>query len=279
MKHTPKTIQLFFPHGNPRGIKIAHVTSRIPLAVCFPRADIQLALSRTELSGAGIYFLFGDENDIKKTVYIGESENCLERLKQHNNGDKEWNSAVVIVSKTQEMTKCHIRYLEWFCCQEVMRIKKCEIKNKSFSLGEPFITESTKADLLEMFHTISLLLSTLDYELFEETAQVQETNLMLCRNTKILAKGIKAANGFLVFKGSQASKDVVLSIGSSLKEVRKKLIENFILCQEENHLVFDRDYLFPSPSQAAGVVLGRQANGWIEWKNSAGQTLDSLFRT
>ncbi|MFI5343811.1 MAG: DUF4357 domain-containing protein [Chlamydiales bacterium] len=38
------------------------------------------------------------------------------------------------------------------------------------------------------------------------------------------------------------------------------------------------DYLFPSPSQAAGVVLGLRANGWIDWKNDEDKTLHEIMR-
>jgi hypothetical protein len=36
--------------------------------------------------------------------------------------------------------------------------------------------------------------------------------------------------------------------------------------------------LFRSPSGASDVVLGRSSNGWIEWRDSAGRTLDELKR-
>lgn len=36
--------------------------------------------------------------------------------------------------------------------------------------------------------------------------------------------------------------------------------------------------MFTSPSQATSIVLGRNANGWIEWKNVEGKTLDYLKR-
>ena len=43
-------------------------------------------------------------------------------------------------------------------------------------------------------------------------------------------------------------------------------------------LTFARDYLFDSPSGAAAAVLGRTANGWIEWKNAEGRTLSQVKR-
>ncbi len=43
-------------------------------------------------------------------------------------------------------------------------------------------------------------------------------------------------------------------------------------------LAFTRDYLFTSPSLAACIVMGRAANGWIEWKDAIGRTLDEVKR-
>jgi len=37
-----------------------------------------------------------------------------------------------------------------------------------------------------------------------------------------------------------------------------------------------QDYVFTSPSTAAAVVLGRSANGRIEWKDARGRTLKEL---
>ena len=39
---------------------------------------------------------------------------------------------------------------------------------------------------------------------------------------------------------------------------------------------FTQDYSFSSPSTAAAVVLGRSANGRIEWKAADGRTLKEL---
>jgi hypothetical protein len=42
--------------------------------------------------------------------------------------------------------------------------------------------------------------------------------------------------------------------------------------------VFKQDFLFSSPISAAAVVLGRSANGWVEWKDEHGQTLNDVYR-
>lgn len=275
--NTPKTIQIFLPTGKPRGIKLAHVTSRIPIAIYVPRSDLLDASSRSELQRSGIYFLFGDDDDAKTPVYVGESENCFERLKQHNSSKEFWNTAIVIVSKTNELTKCQIRYLEWFCCDQIRRIGRGLLLNKAFS-QKPFVPESVLADLMEIYETITLLLSTLDYPIFDQLERPTKNKLMYCKGSSISAVGEKIPDGFVVFQNSKAKLEHATSTSQSLISIRDFLKNSGTLKEEGEHLVFANDHIFPSPSQAAGVVLGRSANGWTEWKDYEGNTLDQILR-
>lgn len=43
-------------------------------------------------------------------------------------------------------------------------------------------------------------------------------------------------------------------------------------------VVFQRDHLFGSPSVAALALMGRTANGWFEWSDKDGRTLNELKR-
>ena len=45
---------------------------------------------------------------------------------------------------------------------------------------------------------------------------------------------------------------------------------------EGEQYVFVQDYAFRSPSTAAAVTLGRNANGRTEWKDGQGRTLKTL---
>ena len=44
----------------------------------------------------------------------------------------------------------------------------------------------------------------------------------------------------------------------------------------KDHLLFNRDVEFSSPSAAAAVVHGGHANGLIAWKNKTGKTLKEI---
>lgn len=63
------------------------------------------------------------------------------------------------------------------------------------------------------------------------------------------------------------------------KELRAALISNGVLKPTRDGYKFVQDYVFPSPSTAVGVVLGRAANGRVDWKTKAGLTLKELQQT
>ena len=64
----------------------------------------------------GVYLLVGPDpgDPSRRLVYVGESDNVLKRLLSHNRKDAKdfWERTVVIVSKDENLTKSHVRYLE-----------------------------------------------------------------------------------------------------------------------------------------------------------------------
>jgi len=82
-----------------------------------------------------------------------------------------------------------------------------------------------------------------------------------------------------VQSGSQAVGDTAPSMEQHVKgmfDIRQELIANGVLQAEGASYRFTQDYAFSSPSTAAAVVLGRSANGRIEWKDAKGKTLKEL---
>ena len=79
--------------------------------------------------------------------------------------------------------------------------------------------------------------------------------------------------------GSQAVAESVPSMQQHMRgmyDLRQELIGNGVLAPEAGGYRFAQDYAFSSPSTAAAVVLGRSANGRVEWKDSQGRTLKEL---
>ncbi len=275
-KTKAKTIQIFLPDGNPRGIRIAEITSRTVAAIQIPRSKLNEASNREELNSVGVYLLFG-ESESKPIAYVGEAENCLVRLKQHNKSKAFWSHAVVFISRTSFFTKTHIKYLEWLCCETALKVKRFSLKN-GISPSQPHVSEPLEADLLDNFETIKILVSTLGYPVFDQIKKPRDKNLIFCRGKDTDAQGEYTEDGLVVFAGSKARLTTTKSYGGSSLRLRALLVSDETIVQEEDSLVFVTDYMFSSPSAAADTVLGRSANGWTEWKFKNGRTLDEVIR-
>lgn len=64
----------------------------------------------------GVYLLVGPdpENPLRDKVYIGEGDNVLTRLTAHDKDESKdfWTRCAIIISKDENLTKAHGRYLE-----------------------------------------------------------------------------------------------------------------------------------------------------------------------
>lgn len=272
------TIQIFLPDGNPRSIRLAEITNRTIQAILIPRAKLSEAGRREELQRCSVYFLIGSsDEDSKPLIYVGEAEDAFNRLKQHNRSKDFWATTIAIVSKTQHLTKTHIKYLEWLCYIEAESTGRYALENSNIPT-RPYVSEPMEADLRDNFETIKLLVSTLGHPIFDKIARPTKKKLIYCVGKDASAKGEYTEDGLVVFKGSKSNLKEVKSAKIYVRKMRQKLIDDGVLRQVDKTYLFTSDYIFSSPSQAAAVVLAREANGWIEWKYDDGKTLDEVHR-
>jgi hypothetical protein len=274
-----KTIQIYLPDGNPRGIKIAEITSRTVQVVLLPRAHLDLMAKRNELSNVGVYYLIGpaDEESLP-LVYVGEAEDCLTRLRQHNKTKDFWQLALTCVSRTEHFTKTHVKYLEWFTHQSIAKVGRFRLENPTVPTC-PHVSESMKADLEDNFDTMRVLVSALGYPLFDEIQIPEKKDQLFCAGKDAEAKGEYTEDGFVVFEGSTANLEESKSAkGTWVSHTRASLIQSGSLVQDKNVYRFTKNHVFSSPSAAAVAVLARNANGWTEWKYADGKTLDEVKR-
>lgn len=280
---TAKTIQILCPTGEPRGVRIAAITTSIVQAVVVPRAKLDEALKRVELGRVGIYFLLGrhEESD-RWQVYIGEADDCSTRLSTHaKDAAKEfWQIAIAMVSSTQSLTKAHGRLLEHWAVQKARAANRYEVVNGN-DPSKPPIPEAMEAECVDVLEVIDVLLGTLGHPVFEPlSAPTPEAqHVFYCKVAGCDASGIYSTDGFVVLKGSKVRGEVVPSIKESLTRQRDVLIEEGVLIRDGDGFRFDRDHAFTSPSAAAGMVSGSTVNGWIYWIDKDGKTLDQVYRT
>jgi predicted type IV restriction endonuclease len=106
-------------------------------------------------------------------------------------------------------------------------------------------------------------------------ARTRRTDLLFCEIKGLKATGRQTDNGFVVLKGSEA----VLEERPSTQKyqyaanLRAALRSDGVVEEKNDRLVFLADHEFSSPSAAAAVIHGGQANGLTAWKDSKGLSL------
>ena len=78
-----KAIELFLVDGDANGLVTAELSNWNGKAIKIPRTDVK-DCTRHDITEAGVYFLFCQEDDGSDSVYIGEAENVQKRLIQHH---------------------------------------------------------------------------------------------------------------------------------------------------------------------------------------------------
>lgn len=283
MKLTPKTIQIFLPGGDPRGIRIAEITTRIVQVIEVPRSLVQDFLKMPESEQVALYFLFGEAEDAaEQKVYIGQTGDLQTRLPDHNKKKDFWQRALVLISRTNSLTQTHALFLEWHCLQESAKAGRYAVENGNGGT-KPHTPAPLEADCLEIFETGSTLLATLGYPIFSALGIAGEASrkseLYFCTSTGTNGRGLFTEEGFVVLKGSTGRRENAGGAkGNYVERFRAKLMESNVVRADGDKVVFDRDHLFGSPSMAAIALLGRSANGWKEWKTEDGRTLDEIKR-
>ena len=220
---------------------------------------------------------FGKDEEGNDMVYIGEGENCWERIKDHHRKKDFWTDCIIAGTKTNDYNKADAKYLEHHCLKIAEQIGRYKFENYKAS-SIPSITESRESDLLDNFETAKILLTTLGYPIFEDKRQGAKKEVYYCKGKDASAQGILTNEGFLIYKGGRCTMQETKSIDSWISRLRAQLIKDSILIEEKGQYVFQSDYLFNSLSAAATTVLARAANGWTSWKDKNGKTLDELKR-
>lgn len=274
------TIKIFLVNGNPKRLRTAELSNWTGKAVAGPRSEFDGIIAREESSSTGVYLLTGsDPGSGRPTVYIGEAESIKDRIKAHLKTDF-WNQIIYFISKDENLTKSHIRYLEGKLIDKANSAGRAIVINEQGSGAR--LPESDREDMEVFLEKINQLLPVLGVEVLVpmagnlEADTVKET--LYCEIKGLKAIGHLSSSGFLVKKGSQA----VLKERASAKKypwplnMRKRFKDDGILSAEKDHLLFTQDVEFSSPSAAAAVVHGGHANGLIAWKNKNGKTLKDI---
>ena len=90
---------------------------------------------------------------------------------------------------------------------------------------------------------------------------------------KLLAyEKFELLKGSIIIRGNKGSE----SVEKRNKRIIEELIENNLVEKNGNKYILKENYKVSSPSAAASLILGRNANGWKEWKTFDGKLLNEF---
>lgn len=268
------TIKLFLASGAPTGLRTAEISNWSGKAVAAPRTEFDSLLQRDELTGAGVYLLVGNNpNNDKVALYVGEAESVVKRIKSHKAKDF-WVSAVAFVSKDENLTKAHVRYLEG---RLILLAQRANVELQNSVSSGARLPESDAAEMEVFLEKVLQLMPVLGFPNLRRSEQADNprASVLICEIKGSKARGARTDTGFVVYEGSQAVADDRPSATFSV-ERRQQLLEEGVLIREDSHFVFTQDYEFTSPSAAASIIHGGHANGLTAWKNTDGKSLKDI---
>ena len=249
------TLKLFLAKGDPKRLRTAEISNWTGKAVAGPRAELDGILAREEAHHSGVYFLTGTDPDTgKDAVYIGEAEVIRDRIKAHLEKDF-WQTITFVISKDENLTKAHIRYLEGRLISQSEEAGRAIVLNGQASGSK--LPESDREDMEVFLGRIHQLLPVLGADflvpVLSHRGEAKKAQVLLCEIKGLVARGFQGIGGFVVLKGSQA----VLSERPSTekyqyaKTLRQRLVQDGTLVANEKFLEFVNDSEFTSPSSAA----------------------------
>jgi hypothetical protein len=273
----PYSIKIFLPGGDPDGLRTIEKSNWSGAGMVIPRAIMGEMRQRRELSRTGVYVLVGpaEESGLPR-LYVGEGDPIRPRLEQHAAKKDFWTTCIAFTSKDENLNKAHVQHIESRLIELAQKAKRCVLENGN-EPALPSLSEADVADAEGFLDEMLLCYPLLGLSVFSAAATSPKKGRQLYLSSKgMRAQGMETSEGFVVQAKSCVVGSEVPSCHAYIKELRAALLANGVLKPLGDGYVFAEDYVFNSPSTAAGVVQGRSANGRTDWKTKEGITLKEL---
>ncbi|MDN4618394.1 GIY-YIG nuclease family protein [Paenibacillus sp. PsM32] len=288
-----RTIKLYTMSEQYKNLQIAELGNWTGKVYIGERKHVQLLKKFEELFAPGIYFLISDiEESYLKRIYIGEADEVNQRLQDHYKSKEWWSTFAIFISKDNNLTKAHVRYLE----KELYIVAKnntttVKVDNTNIPTGSK-MPQSDREDMDEFSENITFVLKNLRIMDFTKTSSTDINNLEHSNLNRLpvsdspifkinIAKKqakLQIVNGiYKLLKGSYIRKEHNRGfISHNYSKLRKQLEDEhyFTVSEDTDFYILLKDIDFKSPSAAGAIVRNSSTNGRKDWKLDNGTSLD-----
>ena len=270
-----KRLETIFHNGEPDGIRI-YMRHLSPIKTyVVPRQYLSEAKGLTGIDFPGVYFLVNDEAGALTKLYIGQTRNGISRLDDHNAKKDFWNKAILFLADSDHFTLNILSGLEKFAIQEALDANRYDVDNKTVPKYK--ISEYDMPIVEEIYEEIEFIMATLGYRMNAATLYTTQKVFATSRRG-IIAYGTYSGESFELLPDSEIDFSRTVNL-ESYNSKRKSLLDEGSIVQKENGKFYLKKVIsFKTPSGASDFVLGGSTNGWSEWRDKDGKTLDELYR-
>ena len=241
-----------------------------------PRTLLSEAKKLSGVNRPGIYYLISENDDNKiAQIYVGQTRNGVARLDDHNRSKDFWNKAIMFLADNKTFSLDMISGLEAYAISKAHESNRYKIENTVNPKYE--IDEYDLPLIEEVYEEIKFIMATQGYKMENAKDTLSEANKLHTTRNGITAFGIYDGECFEVLEGSQID---MSRKGRSpiVDQQRESAIKNGDIVLKNGKYYLTISMSFTSPSSASCFVLGGSTNGWVEWKDNDGKSLDEIYR-
>ena len=273
---TSKKLEIIYHNGQPDGIRSIRRHLSTMTTYVIPRPLLSEAKKITGINRPGIYYLINenDENKIAQ-IYIGQTRNGVVRLDDHNRSKDFWNKAIMFLADSKTFSLDMISGLEEYAIMKAHESNRYKVENSVKPKYE--IDEYDLPSIEEMYEEIQFIMATQGYKMDNAKMSMNEADIFQTSRKGIIARGVYGGDKFQVLEGSEINLEKPVHLEKYNRQ-RKELYEKGDIVKQGNKYILTVTLEFNTPSGASDFVLGGSTNGWAEWKNKDGKTLDEVYR-
>ncbi len=277
-----RSLKIYVTEDSPRSLKKITQFNWSGYAFYGTREQIKSLSKREEGQSSGVYFLFSDLKSETVNMYVGESENFVNRLQNHIQKDW-WTHFIVFQSEGSFLNKAHIRYLEYVFWDKANNSPEINLLN-SQSPKKPNLSEDDISDLKVFEENMLFVLEALSLGFFSSNQDIASSSTVegtyTCKvpNSDQHATMIKLADRYILKSGSCLKSTPRESFEKSkngyFERWKKIMNPDYVEHTDQGYSILKKDLEFTSSSAAGAIVRAASTNGPLSWINKeTGSTL------
>ncbi len=271
-----KKLEIIYHNGQPDGVRSIRRHLSTMTTYVIPRPLLSEAKKLSGINRPGIYYLISENDDNKiAQIYIGQTRNGVTRLDDHNRSKDFWNKAIMFLADNKTFSLDMISGLEAYAIGKAHDAKRYKVEN---SVNPKYEIDEYDLPLIEeVYDEIKFIMATQGYKMDNSKATINEANILHTTRNGIKASGVYYGEKFEVLEGSEVDMSRPC-YSKRLQKQRENAVESGDIIIINGRYMLNVSVSFNAPSPAGEFVLGGSINGWDEWKNKDGKTLDELYR-